>query len=140
MLAPPAGSKPLPRWARGPLLVPCKLNTPAYMLQDKTRGGVCIHALPHFSRHWTPTPYLGGLWDCHMFRGSGPHPASNVGSGATTCHMAPNPHLTMQEGSSADTHPMALCGPWVMKIKKGLVAISICYRGAYKTCRRMILS
>jgi hypothetical protein len=36
MLAPPAGSQPLPGWARGPLSVPCGLGTPTYKLQVKT--------------------------------------------------------------------------------------------------------
>jgi hypothetical protein len=36
MLAPPAGSQPLPGWARGPLSVPLGLGTPAYKHQVKT--------------------------------------------------------------------------------------------------------
>jgi hypothetical protein len=54
MLAPPAGSWPLPRWARGPLSVPCRSGTPAYMLPVKTNGKVGAHALPHVDA--TPKP------------------------------------------------------------------------------------
>jgi hypothetical protein len=46
MLAPPAGSLPLPRWARGPLSVPCRPGTPAYKFQVKTKGEACKSHAP----------------------------------------------------------------------------------------------
>jgi hypothetical protein len=46
MLVPPAGALSLLRWAQGPLSVPCRPSTPAYMVQAKTKGNVCIHTLP----------------------------------------------------------------------------------------------
>jgi hypothetical protein len=48
-LAPPAGSQPPPRWARGPLSVPCKLGTPAYRLNSKIRSKTYCH-MPYSSR------------------------------------------------------------------------------------------
>jgi hypothetical protein len=70
-LATPAGSLPLLRWARGPLSVPCKLGTPTYKLQVKTRSGSCIHAPPPNSTR----PYL----------------PAKVGSYVVTCPVAPDP-------------------------------------------------
>jgi hypothetical protein len=90
MLAPPAGSQLLPRWARGPLSVPCRMGTPAYKLQVKTRDSACIYALPCVLKHRTKPPRLGGLWRCHVSRDSEPHPSAWEGSDATTCPMTPN--------------------------------------------------
>jgi hypothetical protein len=92
MLSPPAGSMPLLRWVRGPLSIPCKPGTPAYMLQAKTKCKVCAHALPCATtapkltsllregpgvatcpRLQTPPLCLGGLQCHHMPRGSGPY-------------------------------------------------------------------
>jgi hypothetical protein len=46
MLAPPAGSLHLLRWARGPLSVPCRPGTPAYKFQVKTKGEACKSHAP----------------------------------------------------------------------------------------------
>jgi hypothetical protein len=89
------------------LSVPCRLGTPAYMLQAKSKGKACAHALPRATvapepasllregsgaatcpSLLTPSLRLGGLWCCHMPRG-------------------PRPHLTIQERSGAATRPSA---------------------------------
>jgi hypothetical protein len=51
-------------------------------------------ALPHVLWFRTSPPGWGGLWHCHVSRGSGPHLPVEVGSGAVTCPMAPD--LTSQ--------------------------------------------
>jgi hypothetical protein len=61
MLAPPVSSLPPPRWARGPLSVPCRLDTPTYKLHVKTRSGACTHMLPCFLQHRILRPSRGGL-------------------------------------------------------------------------------
>jgi hypothetical protein len=90
------------------LSVPCRPGTHTYMLQAKSKGKACTHALPHATeapgptsrlrkgydtttcpRLWNPPLCLGGLRHCHVPRGSGP------------C-------LTIQEGSDNTTHPLAL--------------------------------
>jgi hypothetical protein len=71
-LATPAGLQPLPRWAWGPLSVSCRPGTPTYKLQVKTRRGcapTCRH-VPYNTRPCLP---------------------AEVGSGAATCPVAPNP-------------------------------------------------
>jgi hypothetical protein len=107
LLAPPVGSLPPVRWARGPLSVSCRLGTSAYMLQAKTKGKVCAHTLPHATavpettsllrdgsntatclRLQTPPFFLGGLRRCHMPRGSGPSLAIQEGSDAAMCPLA----------------------------------------------------
>jgi hypothetical protein len=90
MLAPPSGSQLLPRWARGPLSVPCRTGTPAYKLQVKTRDRVCIYALPCVLKHRTRPPRLGGHWRCHVSHDSEPHPSAWECSDATTCPMTSN--------------------------------------------------
>jgi hypothetical protein len=39
----------------------------------------------------TLPPYSGGLWCCHMSRGSGPRLPTREGSGAATCPMTSDP-------------------------------------------------
>jgi hypothetical protein len=70
-LAPPTGSQPPLRWARGPLSVPYKPGTPAYRLQVKIRRTTCIHALPCVLQLQTSPP-------------------AEVGSSAATCPTALN--------------------------------------------------
>jgi hypothetical protein len=41
MLAPPMGSQPLPRWARGTLSVPYRPGTPTYRLRPDKGQGMC---------------------------------------------------------------------------------------------------
>jgi hypothetical protein len=100
VLAPPMDSLPLPRWVWGALSAPCRLGTPAYMLQAKTKGKICVHMLPHatmvpgpasllrggggsdvatYPRLWTSPLRLGGLRRCHVPRGSGPPSPSRMG-------------------------------------------------------------
>jgi hypothetical protein len=87
MLAPPASSQPLLRWAQGSLLVLCRPGTPAYKLQHKTRSRVCVHALPL----QTLPLYRGWLRCCHMSCSSRPcHCPTKVGSGAAMCPMTPD--------------------------------------------------
>jgi hypothetical protein len=43
-LAPATSSLPLLRWAQEPLSIPCKLGTPAYKLQVKTKDKVDVRA------------------------------------------------------------------------------------------------
>jgi hypothetical protein len=45
--------------------------------------------LPCLPQHWTAPRRLRGLRCCHMSFGSGPCPASEVGSNAYMCPMAP---------------------------------------------------
>jgi hypothetical protein len=64
MLAPPASSPPLLRWAQGSLSVPCRLDTPAHKLQAKVGSWACDHALPRVPRYRILPPHSGELW-CH---------------------------------------------------------------------------
>jgi hypothetical protein len=60
-----------------PLSVPFRLGIPAYMLQAKTKGKVCIHTLPHATAVLEPTSLLrggGGLQRCHMPKAPDPSP------------------------------------------------------------------
>jgi hypothetical protein len=65
-LAPPVGSQPLPRWAWGPLSIPCKSGTPTYKFQIKTMSikklapPVDSQPLPRWA--WGPlsVPYKSG--------------------------------------------------------------------------------
>jgi hypothetical protein len=89
---PTYGSLPLLRWAQGPLSVPSRLGTPAYIIQAKTKVKACTHALSRATaapepasllregsgaatclRVRTPPFRLGELRCCHVPRGSGPH-------------------------------------------------------------------
>jgi hypothetical protein len=125
MLTPPVGSHPLPRWARGPLSVPCRSGTLAYKLQvqDKEQD-----VLPHFPQLWTlpPPPYLGGLRCYHMLCGFGRCLPAREGSDAASCpplqtlpprseglrccHMSHGfrPCLPARDGSDTITCPTAL--------------------------------
>jgi hypothetical protein len=99
MLVTHTSSLPPPRWARGPLSVPYRPGTPAYMFQAKTKGMVWTHTLPRATAElkptslhregsgaatcpWLQTPplCLGELQHCHMPRGSGPRLVSYPGS------------------------------------------------------------
>jgi hypothetical protein len=132
------------------------------MLQAKTKSKVCIHALPRAAVAseltsllregpgaatcpWLRTRplHLGGLWRCHMPRGSGPHLSIQEGSGAATRPLASDPTSPLwrgpaltcalrlqtapasEVGSGADTCPMTLHGPWAIEIKEGL-AVTVC--------------
>jgi hypothetical protein len=90
-LALPTGSQLLLRWAQGPLLVPCRLDTSAYKLQAKTKRRVCIYALPCALCLRTLPPCRGGLQCYHVPHGSGPRLPTQEGYGAATCHTAPDP-------------------------------------------------
>jgi hypothetical protein len=63
------GSQPLPRWARGPLSVSCRLGTPTYKFQVKTRSG-------------------RGLTRHHVPCSAGPCLLAEVGSEAVMCPVA----------------------------------------------------
>jgi hypothetical protein len=58
---------------RGPLSVPCRPSTPVYMLQAKTMGRACAHALPRATTALEPASLL------------------REGSGIVTCPKAPDP-------------------------------------------------
>jgi hypothetical protein len=93
------------------LSVHCKPGTSAYKLQAKIRRRVCIHvlprtlclrsdlasllrrapALPRASRLQTSPPCSGGLRCCHVSHGSRLRLPTRKGSGAATCHTAPDP-------------------------------------------------
>jgi hypothetical protein len=127
------------------------------MLQAKTKSKVCIHALPRAAVAseltsllregpsaatcpWLRTRplHLGGLWRCHMPRGSGPHLSIQEGSGAATRPLASDPTSPLwrgpaltcalrlqtapasEVGSGGNTRPMALREPWAIEIKEGL--------------------
>jgi hypothetical protein len=108
MVAPLAGSLPLPRWVWGPLLVPCRPGTPAYKHETKVKGRTCYHVLPCVPRLWTPSPYWGGLfWHHHVSSGSGTRLLAGEGFGTTMCPMASN--LASQLGRS----PVPPCVLWL---------------------------
>jgi hypothetical protein len=87
ILAPPAGSRPLLRWAQGPLSVPCRPGTPAYKIQTTVRSRACNNALSRVPQHWAQPPCVGGLWCCHASYGSGPRLPTREGF-ETTMHPA----------------------------------------------------
>jgi hypothetical protein len=107
MLAPPAGSQPPPRWARGPLSVPCRSGTPAYRLQVKTRSRACIHTLSCVLQLRTSPPYRCGLWCYHMSCNSGRHLPAVTGSGAAMCHVS------LGLSSQPRRAPALLRDPWL---------------------------
>jgi hypothetical protein len=124
MLAPPVGSLPPPRWARGPLSIPCRPGTPAYMLQNKTKSGACNHAPPRVPQHQNLPPSRGGLRGCHVSSGSGTRLAIKEGSDAVTFIVAPEPlgglrratclvaldPVSLRGGLRAATRPAVPCG------------------------------
>jgi hypothetical protein len=99
VLAPPAGSQPLPRWARGPLSVPCKPGTPTYTLKSKTRNNTY----------------------CHMPRSSGPCLAAREGSSAATCSVASDP------ASMLGRVPVLSCVPWLWTLPPCLEGLQRCH-------------
>jgi hypothetical protein len=88
ILAPPVGSLPLLRWARGPLSVPCTLGTPAHHLQVESRGRVYIHELSHVLRLRILPPCKGGLWCYYTSRGSESHLLARESSSTAICPAA----------------------------------------------------
>jgi hypothetical protein len=67
-------------------------------------------ALPHILWLQTPPPYRGGLWHCHVSRGSKPcHPTNRL----WCCHVShgSGPRLPVGEGSGAATCQVGLSGP-----------------------------
>jgi hypothetical protein len=107
MLAPPAGSLPLPRWAWGPLSVPSRPGTPGNMLQVKTKGKVCVHALPHATSAPEPASLLregSNVATCPRLR----TPPRRLGE-VRRCHasLSTGSRLTAKEGSDTDTHHSA---------------------------------
>jgi hypothetical protein len=92
-----------------------QIGYPTNKLQDKTKGKVCIHALPHataaleptsllredssaatYPRLRTPPLRLGGLQCCHVARGSGPCLTIQEGSDAATRPSVPDPASPLQ--------------------------------------------
>jgi hypothetical protein len=90
------------------LSIPCRLGTPAYILQAKIKDKVCVHTLPRAiailepasllregfdnatcPRLQTPPLRPGGLRCCHVPRSSGPL-AIQEGTGAATRPSAPD--------------------------------------------------
>jgi hypothetical protein len=61
MMAPPASSLPLPRWAWGPLWVPCRLGTLAYKHEAKVKGRMHYRVLTHVLWPRMLPPSWGGL-------------------------------------------------------------------------------
>jgi hypothetical protein len=142
--------------------IPCRPGIPAYMLQAKTKGKICIHTMAHATtvseptsllregsdtatcpRLQTPPLHLGGLRHCYVPRGSRPPPLTiQEGSSAAMCSSAPDPTSLLRRdpalthvlwlrttptsvvGSSADTCPMALHGPWAVEIEEDIAATS----------------
>jgi hypothetical protein len=99
ILAPPAGSQPLLRLARGPLLVPYKPGTPAYKLEVKigegmhsrtdtwptapdpaSQHGISFRAAT-CSTTLDPPPSTVGLQCCHVPHSVGPCLPAQEGSG-----------------------------------------------------------
>jgi hypothetical protein len=62
-VAPPVGSLPLPRWARGPLSLSYRPGTPAYRLMSKTRNKTYCH-MSYNSRSHLPTPESSSTATC----------------------------------------------------------------------------
>jgi hypothetical protein len=137
------GLQPLPRWARGPLSVPCKPGTPTYKLQIETESGACIHVSPCALQYRTLRLCRGGLWGYHVSHDTRPCPPTREGSGATMCTVALDPAslqgrapappcvLRLQtlppsrEGSDVVVHPVVPCGPHASSIKKSLVGMPV---------------
>jgi hypothetical protein len=90
-LAPPAGVQSLPRWAQGPLSVPCRPGTPTYKLQVKTKCKACLHTSPRALQHQTLPRCQGGLRCFHVSRGTGPCLPAREGSSAAMYTAAPGP-------------------------------------------------
>jgi hypothetical protein len=63
IVAPPVGSLPLPRWARGPLSLSYRPGTPAYRLMSKTRNKTYCH-ISYNSRSHLPTPESSSTATC----------------------------------------------------------------------------
>jgi hypothetical protein len=108
VLAPPMGSLPLPRWVWGPLSVPCRLGTPAYMLQAKTKGKICVHMLPRATMVPGPASLLrgGGLRRCHVSKAPDLSPPPRRAPTLPRAQRLWTP-LAIQDGSSAATCPSA---------------------------------
>jgi hypothetical protein len=105
MLAPLTGSLPHSRWAWGPLSVPCRPGTPAYMLQAKTKVKACAHGLPRATAAPEPASLLREGSDAATCPGLRTPPL-RLG-GFRRCHVPRcfGPHLTIQEGSDAASRP-----------------------------------
>jgi hypothetical protein len=91
MLAPPAGSLPLPRWAWGPLSVPCRPGTPAYKFQVKTKGEACKSHAPACPQPQHEPHSPGQLRGHHVSYGSSSRCPAWGSSGAAACPTAPAP-------------------------------------------------
>jgi hypothetical protein len=139
MLAPPMGSLPPARWARGPLSIPCRPGTPAYKLQVKTKSETCNHASPRIPQHWVLPPMRGGLRGGHVSSGSRARIPYREGSGvgmytvaldplgglrSVTCLKAPDP-ASLLGGLWATTRPAVPCGSRAKRIKKSLVDLPV---------------
>jgi hypothetical protein len=139
MLIPSAGLLPPTRRARGPLSVPCRLGTPAYNLQVKTKSGACNHTSPHTPQHWNLPPDRRGLRGCHMSSGSGARLPVREGSSIAMCTMASDPqgglwpimyHMasdpaSLWGGLRAAMRPTVPCGPWASSMKKSLADLPV---------------
>jgi hypothetical protein len=90
MLAPPVGSLPLSRWARGPLSVPCRPGTPRTSSKSKRRARRALkHA--HVSITSGYATRHGQLRCRHNFCDTSSRLLARGSSGATTCSVAPAP-------------------------------------------------
>jgi hypothetical protein len=110
MLAPHVDLQPLSRWIWGPLSIPCRPGTSAYMLQERIRGRAYVHVLPRVLQLWTMPPCLGELQWCRMAHGSRPRLRAQEGSGATTCSVTWNLTSPRLRGGGALALP---CVPWL---------------------------
>jgi hypothetical protein len=90
MLAPPVGSLPLSRWARGPLLVPYRPGTPHTSSKSKRRARRALKRA-HVSITSGYATRHGQLRCHHTFRGTSSRLLAQGSSGATTCLVAPAP-------------------------------------------------
>jgi hypothetical protein len=106
-VGPTCGFTASPKVGPGPLLISCEPSTLTYMLQAKTKGKACTHALPHATAASKPTSLL------------------SEGSSATTCTRAPEPAplprrgLTLPRVPSLWTSHLYLWGVWRCHISQG---------------------
>jgi hypothetical protein len=91
MLAPPAGSLPLPRWAQGPLSVPYRPGTLAYKFQVKTKREAYKSHDPTCPQPQHEPHSLGQLRGRHVSCGASSRCPARGSSGVTTCPAAPAP-------------------------------------------------
>jgi hypothetical protein len=71
--------------------IPCRLGTPTYKLQIKTRSRTCTHMAPRALQHQTLLSSQGGLRGYHVSNDSRSHLPDRKGSSTATCTVTLDP-------------------------------------------------